>query len=162
MAVLQDLDAAALRGWVVRGREALQAVCEDLNVLNVYPVPDADTGTNLFLTLTAADDAVAALEPAATLQETAGTVARALLLGARGNSGGMLAQFVRGLLDVLVEPGEPHPGRRLARGLTRGAELAGACLAAPVAGTMLTVAQDAARAAQAVNGTLADTVTAAR
>ena len=76
----------AASDWVAAGRE-------ELNRINVYPVPDGDTGTNFSLTLRAVADALRALGPAS-LTDTATTAARAAVLGARGNSGMMLAHFL--------------------------------------------------------------------
>src|SRR6186713_744432 len=87
----RSLIAAA--DWVAAGRE-------EINRINVFPVPDGDTGTNFSLTLRAVADALRALGDAP-LPETATTAARAALLGARGNSGMMLAHFLIGFADGL-------------------------------------------------------------
>src|SRR5215212_312629 len=87
----RSLIAAA--NWVAAGRE-------EINRINVFPVPDGDTGTNFSLTLRAVADALRVLGDAP-LGETGRTVARAAVLGARGNSGMMLAQFVLGCTETL-------------------------------------------------------------
>ena len=79
--------------WVAAGRE-------EINRINVFPVPDGDTGTNLSLTLRSVADALQALGDAP-LPETARTMARAAILGARGNSGMMLANFLLGVAESL-------------------------------------------------------------
>ncbi|MYT19299.1 DAK2 domain-containing protein, partial [Streptomyces sp. SID7760] len=101
---------------------------------NVYPVADADTGTNLYLTAESADRALAealGTPPAgvsgttadASLAEAVRAYAHGALIGARGNSGTILAQLLRGVAEVLGgEPGERGPGRLLAEALTRAAE----------------------------------------
>jgi dihydroxyacetone kinase-like predicted kinase len=83
----------AAADWVAAGRD-------EINRINVFPVPDGDTGTNFSLTLRAVADALIALGDAP-LPETARTMARAAVLGARGNSGMMLAHFLLGFTDAL-------------------------------------------------------------
>src|SRR3954467_8459972 len=83
----------AAADWVAAGRD-------EINRINVFPVPDGDTGTNFSLTLRAVADALRALGDAP-LPETARTMARAAVLGARGNSGMMLAHFLLGFADGL-------------------------------------------------------------
>lgn len=162
-----ELDAEAVRAWSSLALAALGRAREDIDAINVYPVADADTGTNLHLT---AESAHRALEGAfgsgaadtgdvtdATPEAAPASLARAVrayahgaLVGARGNSGTILAQLLRGVADVLGgEPGGQAPGRLLARALTRAAEEAYGAVAHPVEGTMLTVAAAAARAGEA-------------
>src|SRR5215210_6970853 len=83
----------AAADWVAAGRE-------EINRINVFPVPDGDTGTNFSLTLRSVADALRALGDAS-LPETARTVAQAAVLGARGNSGMILAHFLLGFTDSL-------------------------------------------------------------
>ena len=101
--VLDVLDAAAVRRWCSAGRRDLAAARDEIDDLNVYPVPDGDTGTNLLLTMEAVDDAVraAADGTAATVR----AMAHGALMGARGNSGVILSQLLRGLADVLEQDG---------------------------------------------------------
>src|SRR3712207_9045006 len=98
MTTLERLDAAQLKAVVSGYRDALRDHQEALNRLNVYPVPDGDTGTNMALTL---DSVVARLEGA-----VAGGVKRAVvhgaLMGARGESGGILSQLLKGLAEHLA------------------------------------------------------------
>src|SRR5215212_4483066 len=89
----RSLIAAA--DWVAAGRE-------EINRINVFPVPDGDTGTNLSLTLRAVADALRALGDAP-LPETARAIAQGAVLGARGNSGMMLAHFLLGFTDALAD-----------------------------------------------------------
>ncbi|MBA2768196.1 MAG: DAK2 domain-containing protein, partial [Sporichthyaceae bacterium] len=100
---LRDLDASALTRWAVLGRDALGAAREEIDELNVYPVPDGDTGTNLHLTVAAAVEALEALEaePDAGLGARCAALAQGALLGARGNSGVILSQLLRGFADSL-------------------------------------------------------------
>ncbi|WP_328788563.1 MULTISPECIES: DAK2 domain-containing protein [unclassified Streptomyces] len=158
-----ELDAEAVRTWSSLALAALGRAREDIDAINVYPVADADTGTNLYLTAESADRGLAEAFPEVTdgtgrtsLAEAVRAWAHGALVGARGNSGTILAQLLRGVADVLgAEPAEPAeqagrgPGGLLARALTRAAEEAYAAVAHPVEGTMLTVAGAAARAGEA-------------
>jgi len=96
--VLETLDAAALRRWCAGGLAALRRHQGEIDELNVYPVPDGDTGTNLVLTLTSAQQALAQGRTAEGDATAHGRVlrlmARGALLGARGNSGVILAQLL--------------------------------------------------------------------
>ncbi|MFP5218648.1 MAG: DAK2 domain-containing protein [Actinomycetes bacterium] len=162
--MLSVLDADAVRRWVAAGREALSAARDEIDDLNVYPVPDGDTGTNLLLTMDAVVaevDGVAA-DAAAPLAEVAEAMARGALLGARGNSGVILSQVLRGLADALREHPEAD-AYALQDGLTRAAKLAYAAVASPVEGTLLTVARESAESAAELDGSpLADVVRTAR
>jgi DAK2 domain fusion protein YloV len=144
--VLDSLDAAAVRRWCAVGLDALRRHQAEIDELNVYPVPDGDTGTNLVLTLTSAWEAVASEVdvdgPAPVLQR----MARGALLGARGNSGVILSQLLRATAETLGEVPVAR-GRALAEALHAAAEAARAAVVEPVEGTVLTVAAEAARAA---------------
>jgi DAK2 domain fusion protein YloV len=133
----RSLFAAA--DWVAAGRD-------EINRINVFPVPDGDTGTNFSLTLRAVADALRVLGDAS-LPETARTMARAGVLGARGNSGMMLAHFLMGFADEL---GDRPTGstRDIAAALRRGADRLYDSLDDPREGTILTVAREAAAAAE--------------
>ncbi len=142
--MVQALDADAVRRWCAAGLDVLATAREEINALNVFPVPDGDTGTNLYLTMqTVADEVARAdVELAATVQ----AMARGALLGARGNSGVILSQILRGLADVFT--GCPvATGGDLQRALEHAARLAYDAVADPVEGTVLTVARAAARCA---------------
>ncbi|MEU9033934.1 DAK2 domain-containing protein [Streptomyces sp. NPDC048352] len=167
------LDADAVRTWSSLALAALGRAREDIDAINVYPVADADTGTNLYLTAEAAaralDESLAGVTegtaPPATLAAAVRAYAHGALIGARGNSGTILAQLLRGVADVLgadaADPAGRAPGPLLARALTRAAEEAYRAVAHPVEGTMLTVAAAAARAAAAA-GTAATAADVAR
>ncbi|MEV0441658.1 DAK2 domain-containing protein [Streptomyces spectabilis] len=166
----QNLDAVAIRTWSALALDALGQAREEIDAINVYPVADADTGTNLYLTMESATQAVdavfAGLEPAGpTRAEAVRALAHGALIGARGNSGTILAQLLRGMAQVLAddggapdsEGGAPHAdgdaphadGELLARALRRAADAGYQAVAHPVEGTVLTVARAAARAAGA-------------
>ena len=129
----------------------LDAHVDLVNSLNVFPVPDGDTGTNMSLTMRAALDEVDAIEFAAVAQ-AARVIADGALMGARGNSGVILSQVLRGIARAL--DGKRDVGAEdLARALQEGASTAYKGVMKPVEGTMLTVARDAAEAAaQAAEG----------
>lgn len=138
------LDAATVRTWCTQALESLGRARETIDAINVYPVADADTGTNLYLTVESATQAVEAAwagEP--TASEAINAMAHGALIGAQGNSGTILAQLLRGMAQVSGEGGD------LRQALRTAAESAKAAVAHPVAGTILTVAEAAADAAQA-------------
>ncbi|GHG04897.1 DAK2 domain-containing protein [Streptomyces zaomyceticus] len=142
---LVELDAEAVRSWCARTLDALGREREEIDAINVYPVADGDTGTNLYLTAEAAHQAVEAVF-AASAPDTAETVramAHGALLGARGNSGTILSQLLRGMAGVLAGGGD---GDHLARALAEAASAARRAVAHPVEGTILTVAAAAATA----------------
>lgn len=183
------LDGSALLLWGRRCLDSLERHRDEINALNVFPVPDSDTGTNLFSTMRAAVRAANELAPpelarsviageradgpgAATMPgtadrlgigdiadvratgghtapaawEVAGAMARAATIGARGNSGIILSQVLRGVADAVREG--PLTAMSLRVALRRGAFLVREALSSPVEGTMLTVLDRAAECAQ--------------
>jgi hypothetical protein len=145
--VLPALDDAAVGQWCRAAVAALSAARGRIDDLNVFPVPDGDTGTNLLAT---AEAAAAALDEAG----EGGTgsawalLARGGVLGARGNSGTILAQLWRGLADQLAgQP--PADGPTFAAALQKAADTAYGAVADPEEGTFLTVARAGAEAAVA-------------
>lgn len=145
----RTLDAATLRRWCSACVDALDYHCEEIDDLNVYPIPDGDTGTNLLLTLRGAADLLRRELPDG-VGATASTMARGALLGARGNSGIIVSQILRGLAEALVSADPPPDGHAVADGLARAVALAYGAVAEPVEGTVLTVARAAAEAAKRV------------
>jgi fatty acid kinase len=151
--VLDSLDAAAARRWCAAGLDALRRHQVEIDRLNIYPVPDGDTGTNLVLTvgsawqaLVAEPDEVEVGSEIARLGRVLRCMARGALLGARGNSGVIVSQILRGIADALsVAPAAR--GRAVAEALTVAAKAGYAAVAEPVEGTMLSVATAAAAAA---------------
>ncbi len=138
---------ALLERWCDVTLDGLGAAREEIDALNVYPVPDGDTGTNLYLTFEAARQAL--VDAASTTLVGGLTVfARGALLGARGNSGVILSQLMRAGADQLLRGDPTKPGQLLADTLTLAADAAYDAVAQPVEGTMLTVARAAAEAAQ--------------
>jgi uncharacterized protein len=146
----ERFDAMAVRTapLVAAAHAALKAKAARINALNVYPVPDGDTGTNMLLTLESI------LKEASekwyeSLQDATKAGARAALMGARGNSGVILSQMIRGGCEVLGDR-ESLTAETVAAALEGACERAYASVRKPVEGTMLTVMQDAAHAAREV------------
>jgi hypothetical protein len=146
MATLDQLDPATLRAVVAGYRDALRAHQEAINRLNVYPVPDGDTGTNMALTL---ESVVAELEGAdGDMAATCKAISHGSLMGARGNSGVILSQILRGVSDEM-KGAETADGAVVARALTAAKDGAYGAVMKPVEGTILTVVRECADAAQA-------------
>ena len=139
-----SLTAAALHDVLRTAERWLELHRDPINAINVYPVPDGDTGTNMVLTLRAALDAGDDVDGAAGAYMQ--TVARAALLGARGNSGVILSQIIRGISDAIGDA-DVINGPLLQTALTAGAQAAYGAVTEPVEGTMLTVIREAAEAA---------------
>jgi DAK2 domain fusion protein YloV len=137
-------------------RAAFAARRAEIDALNVYPVPDGDTGTNLYLSLDAALDSVrtehekAGILGDASLAQECSAMARSLLLTARGNSGVILSQLVRGFAEAIAESGQDVADAAIiADGLERASQRAYASVTRPAEGTILTVARAAAAAGAA-------------
>ena len=140
------LDAATVRSWWDAAAAGLRDAQPEIDALNVFPVPDGDTGTNLMLTMA---DAVRAARDVHgdDLDELTRTVSRAALLGARGNAGIILSEFLRGVGAVLAAVPQPA-GIALADALDRACDAAYAAVDRPVEGTMLSVLRAAAESAR--------------
>jgi hypothetical protein len=141
-------DLEALQKIVDGALASLEASRQRIDDLNVYPVPDGDTGTNLTLTVRALADAVEHTS-AASRQSLARDVARGALMGARGNSGVIFSQIVRGAADVLGETDGPRIDAHSAALALRGAsDAAYRAVRRPVEGTMLSVIRELAEEAE--------------
>ncbi len=143
---LDRLGAAELGRAIATFGDALALHQEAINRLNVYPVPDGDTGTNMTLTLRAVAEAVAGVGDA-DMAAVCKAVAHGSLMGARGNSGVILSQLLRGITEVVREH-DAVDGEVLAAALTRASELAYEAVQRPVEGTILTVVRECAEAAR--------------
>lgn len=121
---------------------------ESLNRLNVYPVPDGDTGTNMTLTM---ESVVGALDGASSLADVAQAMAHGSLMGAQGNSGIILSQILRAWAEVFGAHQEIGPGE-VAEGLDRATAAAYKAVGHPVEGTILTVLRCAAEEAKEALG----------
>ncbi len=160
------LDAAVLRRVIVGFHDALSEHREVIDNLNVYPVPDGDTGTNMTLTIRSVTEGLDGVDDQ--LEPLCQAVAHGALMGARGNSGVILAQILRGFSGVLrdaASAGQDPDAPVVARALTAASEGAYTAVARPVEGTILTVireASDSARAAAEAGGGLVEVLDAAR
>lgn len=133
------IDGATLRGMVISAAHALSNRKKELNDLNVFPVPDGDTGTNMSMTILAASGAVEA-EPSNEIAKIADKLSSASLRGARGNSGVILSQLIRGFSKT-IRDAETIDLPLLAQALKAGTETAYRAVMKPTEGTILTVAR---------------------
>ncbi|MDM7853962.1 DAK2 domain-containing protein [Cellulomonas alba] len=131
------LDAAAVRAWAVAARRALELARDRIDAVNVFPVADRDTGTNVLLTVTGGADALAAAPDAAGADEAARVLARGAMLAARGNSGVIVSQYLAGFARALVPAAGPAD---VARALVAAARAARESTGDPQEGTVLTLA----------------------
>ncbi|WP_163736270.1 DAK2 domain-containing protein [Mycolicibacterium madagascariense] len=164
------LDATALRDWAREAVTRLIATTDEINRLNVFPVADADTGTNMLFTMRAAA-ARADAEPGADVTGVVAALAEGALQGARGNSGIILSQILRGLADVVEGGAEERAGELsdvdgalLAAALRHAVVLADASVSETAPGTIVSVlaaAADAAEHGAADRADVADVATAA-
>lgn len=142
------------RSLVLAGFYALEGRKQEVNDLNVYPVPDGDTGTNLCLTVrSVVDDLLAApddLAPARVCE----LIANGALMGARGNSGVILSQMVRGALEPFAA-GEPLTIETVVSAFRRSTDTAYRAVRKPVEGTMLTVIREVTEAAESAGAGMA-------
>ena len=139
--------AVSIDSLVATAHAALKTQVARIDALNVYPAPDGDTGTNMLLTL----ESIATETRDKTyegLEDATRTAARAALMGARGNSGVILSQMIRGACEVLAKR-DSVSAEAFAAALEGARERSYASVREPVEGTMLTVIKDAARAASA-------------
>jgi uncharacterized protein len=160
------LDAALLTGWTRAATSALERHRAEIDRINVFPVPDGDTGTNLLLTMRAAADAMrrAVRENGAArgVPAVALALSRGALMGARGNSGVILSQVLRGVAEAVAEVAGPaRAGAVLADALQRAHRLATAAVSRPREGTVLSVLAAAAGAAAEVGSDRLDEVAVA-
>src|ERR687895_2266713 len=144
----EDTEASAdLKAVVAAAHAALALHASRIDALNVYPVPDGDTGTNLLLTLRSVLEEVSA-SPRLEGEAAAKVVSRAALMGARGNSGVILSQILRGACETLGKV-RVLDAETFAAALACAKERAYSAVREPVEGTMLSVIADAAAAARA-------------
>ncbi len=137
---LREMFAAAT-GW-------LEKCAADIDALNVFPVPDGDTGTNMLLTMRSSLEEASSTTDSSGASEVAQAMARGALIGARGNSGVILSQIWNGLAQG-IEGKEKIAGGDLVKGLLQASKVAYKGLSNPVEGTILTVMREAAEGAKA-------------
>jgi len=141
----QAIDGKTLKQMILHAARSLEANKDAVNALNVFPVPDGDTGTNMSMTMTSAVREVERAQDR-TVSEVAAAVAQGSLMGARGNSGVILSQLFRGFAKG-CEGKITLDGPALARALQDGVDTAYKAVMKPVEGTILTVARESAAAA---------------
>ena len=144
------LDAEALTQWAALALDGMKTHRRAIDALNVFPVPDGDTGTNMYLTLEAGVEAMLAIEGDVPEPGNArlAALARGMLLGARGNSGVIMSELLRGIAATrAADLTRPMDGSWLADALTRASSAAFSAVSNPKEGTVLTVARAAATAA---------------
>ena len=145
MPVLEVFGAEALRDTVITFRDTMKRHAAGINLLNVYPVPDGDTGTNMSRTL---DAVVTELEGADhALESTCEAISHGSLMGARGNSGVILSQILRGLVTTL-RTATPGSATKVAAALKAASVASYEAVLKPIEGTILTVVRETADAAQ--------------
>ena len=164
-------EAAELRRWLETGANAVKRARDRLDAINVFPVADSDTGTNIYLTLREGNRAVSELPATATHREVVAAFARGALMGARGNSGVIVSAYLNGFLNAVDAKGglSAADAKGIADALDAAATSAYGAVGSPVEGTILTVARAAATAAQgavtsgaAREGTIVSAVVGAR
>jgi DAK2 domain fusion protein YloV len=155
------LSAGDLRTAMTTYGELLRSHREVINRLNVYPVPDGDTGTNMALTIESVAAALDALEDSAPMGVVAKAIAHGSLMGARGNSGVILSQLLRGLVASFPSEGVVS-ANDLAGALEHADELARQAVVRPVEGTILSIARAGAEGARANSASLESLVRGAR
>jgi DAK2 domain fusion protein YloV len=145
--VVDVVDDLALRQWLSLASSAMDRHQGEINALNVFPVPDGDTGTNMALTMSAGVAAVDALPVGATGAEIASVFSAASLAGARGNSGVILSAYLQALLSRLVSVDAASP-QQLATATLEASQAAYGSVSAPMEGTILSVGGAVAQGAQ--------------
>jgi hypothetical protein len=158
MATLTALSADDVVTAMAAFRDGLKRHQAVINRLNVYPVPDGDTGTNMALTLEAVAAEVEGLDGQADMAAVCKAVAHGSLMGARGNSGVILSQLLRGLAERFAQSPGVGPDE-VAEGLVSAGDLAYQAVVRPVEGTILTVARAAGEGAAAARRDCGDLVT---
>ena len=138
-----------LRSSFALAAEAVKQRSEEINKLNVFPVPDGDTGTNMALTLATVVKELEQLPGSADIQAIAKAITHGSLMGARGNSGVITSQILRGLSEGVAEAGLPLGTPQIAAAFRRAVKVAFQAVRKPVEGTILTVLRDVSKCADA-------------
>ena len=147
MTITSHLEAKELRYFMNQFFAALVAHREALNMLNVYPVPDGDTGTNMSMTAESVVNALKEIPEEAEITEITSSIAHGSLMGARGNSGVILSQVLRAFSSEVGISGVLDASST-ARGLSEAAKAAYGAVMTPVEGTILTVVRESSEAAE--------------
>lgn len=134
--------ATVIRSCFPIAAQAVADKAEDINKLNVFPVPDGDTGTNMSLTLETVVREVQELPPTATIEDVAQAITHGSLMGARGNSGVITSQILRGMAEGFTTAHDPLTTADIAIAFRTSAKVAFKAVRKPVEGTILTVIHD--------------------
>lgn len=145
---LTKIEGAKLAEMILLGASHLSNNADMIDALNVFPVPDGDTGTNMNLSMTSGANEVKKVS-SGTVSEVANALAKGLLMGARGNSGVILSQLFRGFSKGVTDL-EELTTETMAKGLQNGVKTAYKAVIKPVEGTILTVAKDTANEAEKI------------
>ena len=148
---IKILNPVRLTKLFIAASRWLSKYADVLNDLNVYPVPDGDTGTNMSMTLQSVENALVGLQSEPNMEELVDIISEAVLLGARGNSGTILSQIIQGFLDA-VRDKEEIDIEAAAKGFVSAKERAYKAVSQPVEGTILTVIRKVSEAAMAYDG----------
>lgn len=146
MVTMKELQAIDLMNMFLAGASQLSRQASQVDALNVFPVPDGDTGTNMNLTITSGALEIQKRSDEEHAGRLAQSFSRGLLMGARGNSGVILSQLFRGFSRVVAEE-ERISAQKLAQAFSQGVTMAYEAVMKPVEGTILTVAREAAAGA---------------
>lgn len=150
-----QIDGKLFRSLVTNGSHRLRNKMNYINDLNVFPVPDGDTGSNMSATMSAGAKAIENMDDSTTIGDVSKTLARGMLMGARGNSGVILSQLFSGVAKGLkgYEIADPEV---FSKALRHGVEQAYAAVINPVEGTILTVSREAADKAVSIAHSVTD------
>ena len=148
---IKILNPVRLTKLFIAASRWLSKYADVLNDLNVYPVPDGDTGTNMSMTLQSVENALIGLQSEPNMEELVDIISEAVLLGARGNSGTILSQIIQGFLDA-VRDKEEIDIEAAAKAFVSAKERAYKAVSQPVEGTILTVIRKVSEAAMAYDG----------
>ena len=148
---IKILNPVRLTKLFIAASRWLSKYADVLNDLNVYPVPDGDTGTNMSMTLQSVENALIGLQSEPNMEELVDIISEAVLLGARGNSGTILSQIIQGFLDA-VRDKEEIDIETAAKAFVSAKERAYKAVSQPVEGTILTVIRRVSEAAMAYDG----------
>lgn len=138
---MNTLNGTLYKQLILNGLNNLSIHCKEVNDLNVFPVPDGDTGTNMLMTLQNGYSAISGVDKT-NLSEIAMLFSKSAVLGARGNSGVILSQFLKGICNYFSDY-EEVGAIQFIHALEKGVEYAYKAVAIPVEGTMLTVMREA-------------------
>ena len=148
--MIKTLDGKLLKEMILGAAAILEKNKETLDSLNVFPVPDGDTGTNMSLTMISAAKEVAAVEQEDDLVKIVQAMSLGALKGARGNSGVILSQIFAGFADAIVKAQQDMTTTLMAQALRNGVEYAYKAVMKPKEGTILTVTSSVASAAEKI------------